>query len=308
MTQAVAIYAVIVLYRQAPLDSPSVRTLLAAAAAVPPAELILHILLEDNTPGPHPEPALPPGVAYHAAPHNPGLVEPYNAALTAAEALSAPWLLTLDQDTDLPANFLINALPHLRAYAANPQVAALVPHIRDGAKIFSPFRFVAGFWPRVVPLHVSGILPPHVSAPNSASILRVASVRQVGGYDPRFPLGDSDVALYHAFDRAGLRVATAADLLVDHQLSILDRANRISPERYHAMLRDEGLFWDLHMPAAARAERLFRLAGRYAKGLLHREPAAFQQITAAELRYRTLTLRRKRIADATRPEVARPMD
>ena len=148
--------------------------------------------------------------------------------------------------------------------------------------------------PKVLPASLQGIAPRHASALNSASLLRVRSLRELGGYDPSFPLHNSDTRLYQRLDEAGKRVAVT-DVRIEHELSILRREERMSPERYRLMLRDECRFWDSHMGAPGRIERMVRLLGRYAKGVLHREDVAFQRVTAAEIGYRMWTRRSTRL-------------
>lgn len=289
------ILAVVVLYKILPADSPSLRTLLAAASALPTGSLRLAIELADNTPGGQQVDSLPDAVAYRAYPENPGLTVPYNDALLKAERDGFHWILTLDQDTSLPVNFLSRMMEAVSVYGADPEVAAVVPRIVDGERTISPFRFKAGFWPSLLPVDVCGVPGRHVSALNSASLLRVSTLRQLGGYDNAFPLHNSDTRLYQLLDQAGKRVAVAGDIVVPHELSILDRERRMSPERYQQMLRDERTFWDRHMSAAGRAERLLRLAVRFGLGLLRGESAPFQKVTRDELVYRLCTRRATRM-------------
>ncbi len=288
------VFAVVVIYRMQPTACQSLQTLLAAVAALPPGALRLRILVADNTPGGQAIEALPPGVEYRAYPENPGLARPYNDALALAEGDGYMWMLTLDQDTSLPVSFLLSMAMAAAQYAAAPQVAAVVPRIVDRGRPVSPFRYRAGFLPIVPANPASGISGPHTSALNSGSLLRVQALRSVDGYDERFPLHNSDTRLYQRLHVAGLRVAVAAEVTVPHELSILDREHRMSPDRYRHMLEDECAFWDRHMGTLGRAERLVRLVGRWCKGMLHNEDAAFQRVTLGEIRRRLATSRVRR--------------
>lgn len=284
------VFAVIVVYRMQPMASPSLRTLLAAAATVP--ALRMRLLVADNTPGGQMVEALPAEVEYRAYLDNPGLARPYNDALAMAEREGYAWLLTLDQDTTLPMSFLTDMLAVARQY---DDVAAVAPRILDGGRLVSPFRYVGGFLPWMLPAGTSGICGPHTSALNSASLLRVEAVRAIGGYDEQFPLHNSDTRLYQRIDEAGMQVAVAGDIVVPHELSILDRQGRMSAERYRHMLRDECDFWDRHMGPAGRAERLLRLLLRWCKGLVGGEDAAFLAVTLKEILRRLLTTRTTRL-------------
>ena len=307
----VRVLAVVVVYKVQPMQSASVKTLLAATAMPLPSVAVsssptmlvsvaVRVHVADNTPGGQVIDPLPAGVHYRAYPDNPGLARPYNDALAQAEAEGYDWLLTLDQDTSLPTSFLADMATVATAYEGNPSVAAIVPRIVDRGRLVSPFQFVGGWLPRVYPAGATGEAGPHLSALNSASLLKVRALRAVGGYDEKFPLHNSDTRLYGLLDAAGKRTVIAGHVVVPHELSILDRENRMSPERYRHMLEDECLFWDSHMGALARAERLSRLVLRYIKGALHGEEAAYRRVTLAELWRRLTTSHKHRAAAAAK--------
>ena len=148
-----AILSVIVVYRLLPQESPSLETLLRARAAAAAARrpLRLTTVVVNNTPGGQDPGALVPGVRYQASPDNPGLARPYNEALAAAAREGYECLLTLDQDTHLPDDFLIAMESYARQFRSRPEIGAIVPRVADHGRLISPFRFVGGFWPRVLP-------------------------------------------------------------------------------------------------------------------------------------------------------------
>ena len=293
------ILAVVVLYKMSFAESATVQTLLEAVRILGESPARLAILVFDNTPGGQDPGPLPAGISYAQAPANPGLAGAYNSALGSAVQEGFDWLLTLDQDTKLPSNFLTKMFSYAKRYAGVAKVAAIVPRISDNGRPISPFRFVGGFFPRVLPPDTEGISRRFTSALNSASLLRVRALRQLGGYDTRFPVHNSDTSLYHRLDLAGARVVVIPDLLVDHELAILHRKNGIAPERYRKMLADECIFWDLHMGVLGRVERLVRLAGRVCKGYLQNESGVFRNIAIAEIRRRLFTSRRDRLREST---------
>ncbi|MGI4758808.1 MAG: hypothetical protein ACRYGF_18410 [Janthinobacterium lividum] len=293
----ISILAVIVVYKQVPEQSSSLKSLLMAKQNNIPTDVRLTILVADNTPGGQVIALKPDVFRYRAYPDNPGLARPYNDALRTAEEEQFEWLLTLDQDTSLPQDFLAGMVRGLRTFGTDEEVAAVVPRIHDGGKFISPFRFKGGFLPVVTPERASGVLGPHTSALNSASLLKVKATRAIGGYDEHFPLHNSDTRFYQKLDRAGKRVALVADILVAHEFSILDRAGRMSPERYQQMLIDECTFWDRHMSFAARFERVVRLLGRYGSGFLRGEQPVFQNVTRMEICRRIFQSRKSRQQD-----------
>ncbi len=289
------ILAVVVVYRMLPASSPSLLTLLQASAAATALPLRLSVLVADNTPGGQDPGELPPGVRYQAAPDNPGLARPYNEALAEAAAGGFEWLLTLDQDTHLPENFLIGMEGYARRFRHVPEIGAVVPRVLDHGRSISPFRFAGGFWPRVLPQQADGLAPRFTSAINSASLLRVEAALAVGGYDPQFPLNNSDTSLFHRLDRAGKRIVVAGGVRVEHELAILDREGRMSTDRYRQLLRDECSFYDRHMPLPARGERLLRLLVRAGRSLLRGQEPEFRRIATGEIARRLLTRRSRRL-------------
>lgn len=288
------ILAIVVIYRLLPMESSSLITLMNSAKQAETLGLQLRVLVADNTPGGQTVSDLPATVTYQAYPDNPGLARPYNDALSVAAEGGFDWLLTLDQDTRLPLDFLADMARVAQMYAEDRRVAAVVPRIEDVGRLISPFRFYLGFLPAVLPMSASGLAPLHTSALNSASLLRVRSLLELDGYDLNFPLHNSDTRLYQRLDKAGKRVAIA-DMRVPHELSILRREKRMTPDRYQLMLQDECRFWDHYMGLAGRTERMVRLLGRYVKGVLQKELSAFQRVTAAEIQHRILTRRSTRL-------------
>ena len=289
------ILAVLVVYKTIPAECTSLRSLLQAAERASGIALRVGIVVFDNTPGGQDPGKLPDRVAYRALPDNPGLALPYNEALAYAASEGFSWLLTLDQDTSLPADFLCRLEPYVRRWEREAGVAAIVPQIVDHGRVISPFRFIGGFLPRVLPAGSMGISGRFTSALNSGSLLRVSALRELGGYDPRFPLHNSDTRLYQRLDEAGKHVLLAGDIRVDHELAILQREKRMTLDRYRKLLRDECDFWDLHMGVLGRTERLIRLAGRMCKGYLKQENSAFLTVTRQEMMRRLRVRRRDRM-------------
>jgi GT2 family glycosyltransferase len=293
--KAISVFAIIVLYQTRPEDSTSLSSLVEASKLIDPARLELSILIADNTPEWREFQELPGNPRYKRFTDNPGLAVPYNLAISEAERDGFEWLLTLDQDTTLPPDFFALMIKHLELHGKDESVAAVVPRVTDNGVPISPFRFVGGFLPVITGRQIDGVLGPHASAINSASLLRTRALADVGGYDDRFPLNNSDTALFDRLDRSGYKVAIAGDVVVGHELAIMQREHRMSAARYRQLLRDEGDFWDLHMSVLGRAERLLRLMGRAAKQVSSGEDREFLAVTLREVGLRLLTRRSVRI-------------
>lgn len=289
--------ALVVIYKMQPSRSPTLRTLLRSKDLLREIEASLDILIWDNTPnGQHPA-DLTPGIRYASAPHNPGLSPAYNQALTIARDEGFDWLLTLDQDTVLPDNFLDEIARIAERLTDDIRVAAILPRVIGGKKRLSPFRFALGGIPRALPEGFTGVSLHTTYAVNSAATLRVASLQQIDGYNPLFPLDISDIDLFHRMALANMSVYVAGDLVVSHDFSLLNKRGRMSLERYRNLLRDECAFWDMNMSGFGRTERMIRLAGRVCKDLFRPGSFEFQRITFGEIIHRLLTRRSTRIKE-----------
>jgi GT2 family glycosyltransferase len=289
--------AVIVLYKLKASESPSLQTLLAAAEEVSSSEIKLQILIQDNTPGGQSIGAVPSCIRYEAAPENPGLAHAYNRALNFAQANDYQWLLTLDQDTTLPRDYLAHMVKQVKRLDPDARICAIVPQMVDKGRNLSPFRFAAGFMPRWFEFGYVGTPSRATYALNSAAVLRVASLAEIGGYDYRFPLDVSDINLFHRLHAEGKRVFVAGDILVRHSFALLNKDKRMSMDRYPSMLRDECAFWDLYMGPLARLERFVRLVGRVGKDYCFTDDPAFRRATLLEIKRRLMTRRRQRIKE-----------
>jgi GT2 family glycosyltransferase len=289
------LFAVIVVYKMHPLASSTLQTLLASVDNASSDNFEIKILVWDNTPGGQ-DVEMPSGILYQSAPHNPGLAQAYNQALEQAEAGGYEWLLTLDQDSRLPVDFLARIANFTRQLGPDKTIGAIVPQVISDGRIVSPFRFIFGV-PRWFGLGFVGPSKRAAYAANSGSTLRVCAVREIGGYNPMFPLDLSDTDLFHRLHDAGKSVFVAGDVLVDHNFALLNKHVRMSIERYKESLLDDCAFWDIYMGPVARFERIIRFAGRACKDLSRFRESAFWKPTLLELKRRLFTPRQKRIAE-----------
>ncbi len=290
------ILAVIVLYKMTPEESISYRSLLHAVECIAADQLDLALLLHDNTPGAVAPLNLPPNVTYWNDGSNSGLASAYNHALTVALDLDYEWLLTLDQDTELPSNSLAMLLAILAELESRPEVAAVAPEIHSAGRIVSPNYFAGGAFPRWFVPGYTGIPEQTVYAFNSGSLIRTAALRQIGGYSPWFWLDNSDSYLYRQLAKYGKRVYVAGSLKIDHDFSMLNMQERISPERYRTILLSESAFWDMEMNSVAGFERTARLIGRLGKHALRGDSKELRRLTREALWLRLFRSRKSRLA------------
>ena len=314
-----SVVSVIVLYANEIADCASLRSLLHAAAQLPPHEMKLKIHLHDNTDGTIDQTfavnalcesrGLPREmISYVHDAQNSGLATAYNHALSIAEHEGYEWLLTLDQDTVLPADSLVTLMGTMAFLDDRPDVAAVAPQIRAGGRIVSPNWFLSGAWPRWFPTGFTGITQRTTFAFNSGSLLRVGALRQAGGYSPWFWLDNSDTCIYRHLAKLGKRVFVAGRVELEHDFSMQNMQQKVSPARYRNILLAESAFWDLEMNSLAGLERTLRLAVRGIKHLLRRDSTELRRLTIEALRLRLLHSRRFRIArwrELTKPVIRR---
>ena len=296
---------VIVLYRMRPWDSPSFRSVISSRDRLAPESGEVHILLWDNTPGTTDVSELPPQVRYVHDPTNPGLAAAYNHARNWASQLGSEWLLTLDQDTALPEDFfekMARAVQRSTQYAG---IGAIVPQIAAAGRQLSPNWFQFGAIPRWYRSGFTGVPREPVFAFNSAAMLRLSALQQIGGYDPRFWLDDSDAMIFSKLHQHGKRVYVAGDIQVDHEFSMKDMQRRMSPQRYENALFAETAFWDLRMSRAAGWERSIRLLIRMVKQWMRGDSEELRRITIQALERRFFTSRRRRIDEWKRATASR---
>jgi GT2 family glycosyltransferase len=257
-TGTVRLLAVVVLYKQTPGDSVTLNSLRAAISCLKPGQADIRIVLYDNTPGGQDTGVLPPDVHYKADIDNGGLAKAYNYALAIAHENSYDWLLTLDQDTILPIDFISTLCSTITFVTPLDVVAAIFPCITSDGRLISPsvpvfhWAFTKHFPDGFIGISTSTL----TLAINSAPTLRVSALRAAGGYDPRFWLDCSDVVMYYRLQSNHLRIFVAGNIHVEHEASVLDLMNRTTPHRYENGSLALEAFFDEYL---GRIEGIMRL-------------------------------------------------
>jgi len=253
----VRMLAVIVLYKMKPSESVTLNTLQKAISRLEHGQLAIKIFLFDNTPGGQDIGALPAYMQYKADVKNGGVANAYNCALEIAREEGFDWLITLDQDTSLPDDFLCKLYHAVAIVGLLNTVAAIVPWVSDDGYVISPFTIMK-YWIRTKPFPSSfiGIPLKKVYALNSASTVRVSALTAIGGYDLDYYLDYSDIEMYHRLQDNNFSVFIAGNIHVNHESSITDLKNRSNPIRYEGRLRAEEAFYDEYL---GRIERIVLL-------------------------------------------------
>jgi GT2 family glycosyltransferase len=294
---AISLFVVIVLYKSSASDSVSFRTVQEAIKRVPQNKLRVRILLYDNTPDATPPGTLPEGVDYEQSAKNNGLSKAYNRALEIAESENFQWLLTLDQDTQLPADFLAKLCEIISLHESSPEIAAVAPLIVEREKQLSPEYFLFDAIPRYVPRGFTGVSPRKTFAFNSASTLRVSALREIGGYNPLFWLDYSDAYIYSRLNASGKKIYVAGNIQVEHEFSMTDMRRRITPERYQIAVKAGCAFWDTEMGRLAGLHHTARLLLRLYKHWKRGDEPELRKITIKMLAQRLTQSKSRRIAE-----------
>ncbi len=289
------VLAVVVLYQADPLYCATLRGLAHAFTTRPDLRETYGVLLWDNSPVAQPRPELPFAFEYRHAQHNTGVAGAYNACIVAARERGLEWLLLLDHDTQVTADFLERMATHVGECAAMEHVAAIVPFLFTGAYQLSP-RYVHFGRHTPVPAHRSGVERRELFAANSGTLMRVAALEEIGGYSEDFWLDYSDLYVFHQLHLHRKAIYLAADARLQHEIAMLDYDARMTPERYVNFLGAEGAFQDLYKGGLENAAHLLRLLIRAVRQR-RLTNTAFSRLTLEAFRRRLLSSRKRRIAD-----------
>ena len=253
----VPILAVLVLYQTEPSKG---YTLPSFCRALDESGLAhrFRLLIYDNSPC---RSAIPIEISvpfsYVHDPRNGGLSRAYNTAMEVAGAAGSEWLLLLDQDTLIDANFLRTLSVHLPEAAGNPKCAALAPRLLSKNKIISPARVLWGGWLLPVDESSGGPYSREMIALNSGTLLRIAAIREIGGFNPVFWLDYLDHWLFNRLYRAGYFIYVL-DATLPHDLS-LGNVRGVSTARYKNILLAERLDELRSLKNSRRKDKITRI-------------------------------------------------
>lgn len=256
------ILAVVVLYKQLPQQSQTIQSLIRVFASDPELTTSLRVLVWDNSPFPATKVTLPFPCELGHAGRNVGTSGAYNYAMELAGSLACPWLLLLDQDTTVSHELLLGMFGYAEQFREVPEVAAVVPFIFSHGSLVSPRRLLSFNRVGQIPVTFNGLCKDKAYAVNSATLMRVAALREMGGYSDEFWLDLSDVYVFQALHRRGKYLYIAGDLHVEHSIASMDFDKEMSPERYRNFLAAESAYVDLFLSPLERCSQLFRLLVR----------------------------------------------
>jgi len=290
------ILIVVVRYKTPLEQSITLRSLAEAFSCHPELMEAFGAVLWDNSPERLVDPQLSFPIDYVFSEKNLGVSGAYNHASGYAEANGYDWLLLLDQDTAVTADYFQRMLRHVRQSEADQRIATVVPFVRSHGVLVSPRKF--GRWIRnhQIPRSTSGIYMEDAYAVNSGTVMRVSALRSVGGYSEEFWLDLSDAYIFQALYRHGKRMFIAGDVELAHSVASMDFDQHMSPERYCSFLAAENSYVSIYRSGMVNLVQTGWLLARAARQYRRYQNKEFARITLRFLWQRVFWSRTVRLA------------
>lgn len=242
------ITAVIVLYEKAAEASEAFTSLCRILEERPAWHEAFSVVLYDNSPLPATDAGTLSGARYVHDPANGGLSAAYNYAWHQAKADTSEWLLLLDQDTTLTAEYVQALLEASGSHAKNPKVGAIVPLLELDNTIYSPeenfFYHLRHQFPDMryyrATSDMQGLQTRPLNAYNSGALLRTSAIETIGGFPADFRVDYLDHAVFHLLHRAGFMMLVL-NVKLQQKLSHID-LDSVSLARHTSVLQAQALF------------------------------------------------------------------
>jgi len=175
------------------------------------------------------------------AKNNEMLVGAYNYALQRAKDKKRNWLLLLDQDTCLSKEYFeqINMVINF-----NENIVAIIPMLQNTELHLSPISYYPLLGPWLVKMNINktGFLRNKtINAFNSTAILSVNALEKIGGFSNEFPLDHLDYYIFYQLSKNG-GYFYVMNVILQHNLSVLDYKNKMTSERYISIIDSEFKF------------------------------------------------------------------
>jgi GT2 family glycosyltransferase len=284
------IQVVLVLYGCKPSESLALASLQRILEREVDLPHLLSLLIYDNSPCSSVNmDELPDWAEYSHDSRNGGLAAAYNCALTRAVKNNCSWLMLLDQDTLLTAEYLHEAFAHIYEFIQPDEVVAIVPRLVERKSTHSPTvkKLIRD---KAIPKDFAGISKERIFAFNSGAIIRVKALEQIGGFPKDFWLDALDHAVFHLLQQKGGRVAVMRSRM-EHSLSLKNLAESMSLQRYQNILAADALCTRRYFGTWDRLRRRLRLLYSAIKQLSRKKEWKFAPVS---LRFALGSIMRRR--------------
>jgi len=244
----VSILIVVVLYKCEFAKSQALTSILQILKTDPELADHFSLILYDNSPerlNQNPVGTVP--LLYVHDPSNSGLAVAYNFALARAELQGSEWILLFDQDTKATRKFLLELVVSATNLRDVANVAAIVPKLLVNGIVHSPATHFLDVLRRQFSTpapntynSLVGIQEDRLNFYNSASTLRVSTLRSIGAFPTEFWLDYLDHTVFHTLFVNGYRVYVL-NASLEHDQSDADLTD-VSALRHRNVLRAQTLF------------------------------------------------------------------
>ena len=196
---------------------------------------------------------------------NGGLLAAYNCAISRAKSAGCPWVLLLDQDTELPSDFFLAVHKELAASHDKTDVVAIVPIVKAGNRQLSPMLPRLG---RESPfVHRDVVETRWLMAINSGTCLRVDFIESIGGFSKAFWLDYLDHWMFKMIHNRRKSIYVS-NVELQHDLSVANMNTGLTVQRYKNVLVAERQFTNNYLPTLWRFALVPRLLARAMKHLI----------------------------------------
>jgi GT2 family glycosyltransferase len=277
------ILAVVVLYKMTFDQSRGLKSLLTNISEDDALAKTIELMVCDNTPFEQPVPSSYKSHFYRDI-TNPGLAHWYNLALRMAAERGIPWIMLLDQDTEVTAEYIAEVVSQAGAIQQDLEIVAMLPKLVQKGVVCSPLTPPTYRHPLPFNKSFTGVATSRLHVFNSGSVLRVSALKDAGGFREDFPLDYLDHATFTALQSRGGRLFVLRSML-EHELSSsnVQRTDAAAVARHRSSLLAERRFYQLNGSVRDRIFRRIRLL-RGAMGVLIRHGAvawSFRMMKAA---------------------------
>ncbi|MGY3777169.1 glycosyltransferase [Isobaculum melis] len=176
-------------------------------------------------------------ITYFHNPKNPGIAVAYNEAFSIGKKNQSSWLLLLDQDTQLTEAYLQELLLLSKT---EKKASAIVPKVFFGEQQISPV-FAKNLRHLEEDVTITGLTNQKIMSINSGTLLSMAFMEKIGGFNPNFKLDYLDHWLFHQLAELNESIYVM-NAHLQHDLSVMNYKN-VSLSRYQSILDAEVYFY-----------------------------------------------------------------
>ncbi|MFD1411453.1 glycosyltransferase [Lapidilactobacillus gannanensis] len=168
---------------------------------------------------------------------NLGLAKAYNFAFCQSKKAQSKWLLLLDHDTEVSQDYLERILN-----SAQTMTKAILPFVVSKNTVVSPLIASKYISLRDKNIPKPGTYNGELMAINSGSVLSVAAMDEIGGFNEKFPLDFLDHWLFWRLNQLKSLNYYLIDEKIGHDLSV-QSPNKMNFDRYIGILQAEEIYY-----------------------------------------------------------------